>query len=353
MLGVAAKLERRRIVERTARGRADAKAAGVKFGRKPSLTPHQQREACSESSRARHSAASLGVSTCRRQRFRGWLYDIEIQSHNLKNMTKKQSVTEVYIPLVTLRTLSRDERNLLLTFAHAANDLGAIQRLVMLAQNQPSIASIYDLYTQTQAFTLHKVLAGKLYECWNLIVARYFSTRLGQTYDTKLSQSGQESLSYLKRYFGRNTNIIALIRNDAAFHYSNVDVSGYLDDLTDEDCRVYLSNTISHALYWVGEQAMRRHLLQQFDVDNNQAIKIMSEDLSNVGKYMSKFLMCVLLTLMTEATQRHEQKGYLRECKMVEGAYDPSTVKLPIFLDASSDDASELGELIKRVNSGR
>jgi DNA invertase Pin-like site-specific DNA recombinase len=45
ILGVAAKLERRRIVERTARGRADARAKGVKFGRKPALTPHQQREA--------------------------------------------------------------------------------------------------------------------------------------------------------------------------------------------------------------------------------------------------------------------------------------------------------------------
>jgi DNA invertase Pin-like site-specific DNA recombinase len=45
MLGVAAKLERRCIAERTTRGRADAKAKGVKFGRKPTLTPHQQREA--------------------------------------------------------------------------------------------------------------------------------------------------------------------------------------------------------------------------------------------------------------------------------------------------------------------
>jgi DNA invertase Pin-like site-specific DNA recombinase len=45
ILGVAAKLERRRILERTARGRADAKARGVKFGRKPTLTPHQQQEA--------------------------------------------------------------------------------------------------------------------------------------------------------------------------------------------------------------------------------------------------------------------------------------------------------------------
>jgi DNA invertase Pin-like site-specific DNA recombinase len=45
MLGVSAKLERRRIKERTERGRADAKAKGVIFGRKPKLTPHQMREA--------------------------------------------------------------------------------------------------------------------------------------------------------------------------------------------------------------------------------------------------------------------------------------------------------------------
>ena len=45
MLGVAAKLERRRILERTARDHADAKAKGVQFGRKPKLTAHQQREA--------------------------------------------------------------------------------------------------------------------------------------------------------------------------------------------------------------------------------------------------------------------------------------------------------------------
>jgi DNA invertase Pin-like site-specific DNA recombinase len=45
MLGIAAKLERQRIAERTARSRADAKAKGVRFGRKPKLTSHQQREA--------------------------------------------------------------------------------------------------------------------------------------------------------------------------------------------------------------------------------------------------------------------------------------------------------------------
>jgi DNA invertase Pin-like site-specific DNA recombinase len=45
ILGVVTKLERRRIFERTARGRAEAKERGVMFGRKPKLTSHQQRKA--------------------------------------------------------------------------------------------------------------------------------------------------------------------------------------------------------------------------------------------------------------------------------------------------------------------
>jgi DNA invertase Pin-like site-specific DNA recombinase len=60
ILGVAAKLERRRILERTARGRADAKEKGVKFGRKPTLTPHQVKEA-----RARLDAGETQRSVAR------------------------------------------------------------------------------------------------------------------------------------------------------------------------------------------------------------------------------------------------------------------------------------------------
>ena len=62
MLGVAAKLERRRIKERTERGRTDAKAKGVKFGRKPKLTLHQQREAIKRRDRDGETLRSIARS---------------------------------------------------------------------------------------------------------------------------------------------------------------------------------------------------------------------------------------------------------------------------------------------------
>ena len=62
IFGIAAKLERRRIIDRTTRGRADAKAKGVKFGRKPKLTPHPKAEAIKRRDVDRETLRSIARS---------------------------------------------------------------------------------------------------------------------------------------------------------------------------------------------------------------------------------------------------------------------------------------------------
>lgn len=62
IFGIAAKLERRRIIDRTVRGRADAKAKGVKFGRKPKLPPHQKAEAIKRRDLDGETLRSIGRS---------------------------------------------------------------------------------------------------------------------------------------------------------------------------------------------------------------------------------------------------------------------------------------------------
>ena len=60
--GVAAKLDHRRIKERTARGRVEARANGVKFGRKAKLTPYQKAEALARRERGDETPAAIARS---------------------------------------------------------------------------------------------------------------------------------------------------------------------------------------------------------------------------------------------------------------------------------------------------
>jgi DNA invertase Pin-like site-specific DNA recombinase len=62
VLGVSAKLERRRILDRTTRGHAAAKARGVKFGRKPKLTPHQRTEALARREKGEETVRQIAQS---------------------------------------------------------------------------------------------------------------------------------------------------------------------------------------------------------------------------------------------------------------------------------------------------
>ena len=62
VLGGLAEFERELIRARTSEGRARARANGVKMGRKPKLTPHQQREAIKRRDRGDETLAEIGRS---------------------------------------------------------------------------------------------------------------------------------------------------------------------------------------------------------------------------------------------------------------------------------------------------
>jgi DNA invertase Pin-like site-specific DNA recombinase len=62
VLGIAAKFERRRIKERTAIGRIRARASGVRFGRKPKLTSHQQKEAIKRRDKGEETSREIARS---------------------------------------------------------------------------------------------------------------------------------------------------------------------------------------------------------------------------------------------------------------------------------------------------
>ena len=62
VLGGLAEFERELIRARTGEGRARAVARGVRLGRKPKLTPHQQKEAIARRERGEETLAEIGRS---------------------------------------------------------------------------------------------------------------------------------------------------------------------------------------------------------------------------------------------------------------------------------------------------
>ena len=74
VLGGLAEFERELILARTGAGRDRAKAQGVRFGRPPSLTPHQRREAMERLAQGAPRRQSWRASTASRSRpLAGWL----------------------------------------------------------------------------------------------------------------------------------------------------------------------------------------------------------------------------------------------------------------------------------------
>ena len=71
----------------------------------------------------------------------------------------------------------------------------------------------------SQSFIIARLLAGRLWEGWELIRKAYFSTRLSLAIESKLPDDTLEALGKLKKYFGKK-NIIDILRNEFAFHYS-------------------------------------------------------------------------------------------------------------------------------------
>jgi len=151
-------------------------------------------------------------------------------------------VVELTIPIANMTALSSAEQNLLITFGQACNELAVLVRLAVFGAHHHRKGRMYDAFAVSQQMTIMKLLAGKIHECWKLIRVRYFGTGLSKKYHSIILAETKADLRELQRYFKSGSNIIARIRNEAAFHYSNADVRDAFNYITDRrECLVYMA----------------------------------------------------------------------------------------------------------------
>lgn len=95
---------------------------------------------------------------------------------------------------------------------------------------------------------IQRLLAGRLYEGWNLL--KGFGKHVRGFYEPELSAGSNAALKSLRAYFGKGSNHIAQVRNKIGFHADKLIADAAYANLSDdEDLGSYICKTLGNTIH--------------------------------------------------------------------------------------------------------
>jgi hypothetical protein len=128
-------------------------------------------------------------------------------------------LVKIGIPKSELLLIPENERIFFVQLTNLLNDLIILRKLIYFSSSTEESNDTIRKALNSQALFLLRLQAGKLSEGWQLLQNYFFKSQLSQDYENRLSPEGKNDLAGIKKYFN-NRNIVSLIRNEFAFHYS-------------------------------------------------------------------------------------------------------------------------------------
>ena len=121
-----------------------------------------------------------------------------------------------------LQKLGNRRRNQLFGCMHAHNELSFLNRLLLFTQNSTADGELHDHAQSIQMWCVLQILAGKLFETWQMLAQRILRAKPTDPIIAALCLDHQAALAWLRGYFGGQNlkdNAIKLVRDKTAFHY--------------------------------------------------------------------------------------------------------------------------------------
>lgn len=176
-------------------------------------------------------------------------------------MSENFPIIELKINEAAIKGLSDRERNQLVGCMHAHNELTVLNRLLMCSIEFPGDADeLHSSAQMVQLWCLLQVLVGKTFETWKMLSDRFLGSNPVDPTVAALRPEHQESLSWLKEYFGSKDNALATIRDKAAFHYDKLNTKEAITYLAPKEDAIYLAEQPVNTLYYVGSSLVFRAL---------------------------------------------------------------------------------------------
>lgn len=236
-----------------------------------------------------------------------------------------------------LDRIPESERRLFILVAHAANELNALAKLFHFAVSSASDSGLIGQAENAQALVLARTLAGKLYEFWVLLQRSFFRAGLSKQYEPLLDPEALEALTALKRYFGR-ANLIELVRNKYAFHYSPDQIDAGFSAVIDGDpLQIYLGHHHVNTLYAFADSIASRAMLEAIQPgDHTAAFGAVIHETSEVLNYVN----AAIGGMMSVCFTKHLGENlYALGAKIIEieGVPQSQKIAIPYFIEIEED----------------
>jgi hypothetical protein len=252
---------------------------------------------------------------------------------------------------VKLQAFPPQLRNQLFGCMHAHNELTTFNRVLMYSMTPFGAGELHDSAQSVQMWSMLQVLAGKLYETWNMLDERFLRTNPPDPAIASLSVNHKQSLRWLSDYFGigknKTDNPLRFVRDKTAFHYDKLSLDEAVKHLAVLENTVYVAQHPANSLYYLGTAVVFRTIFtavadktqlaggQPHGDSTKVGFNIVAEDAKHANFHMHNVLYGLISYLLEAALKMPLEE--LDQIRIpIRDAPDPDTVPLPAFIDIGS-----------------
>jgi hypothetical protein len=150
----------------------------------------------------------------------------------------------IQVSKAELDKIPKMERAFYVHVGHIRHELMVLKKLLEISAQETSKSAVLQDVGLSQQFIISRLLAGKIWEGWQLMSKAYFATKLSHTIGQDLPEDTKEALANLKKYFSAKNNIIKRMRNEFAFHYDPLSVRAQMSRVEETDIlKIYVADT--------------------------------------------------------------------------------------------------------------
>ena len=200
-------------------------------------------------------------------------------------------VYKASIPRKDIEALPENELIFFIQACRILNDINILHKTTTIS-NKTVGSEVERKAQNSQSLFFLMLLAGKLFEGWDLLQKSFFGSNLSKKYENQFPKDAQNSLRDLKNYFGKKENLIKKVRNKIAFHYDSKEILEQIKKLPqDEDLEIYLTQYQGNCFYYIPNVLLINAIIDWSGIsDPLQAIDRFFAEVTSVARWYINFL---------------------------------------------------------------